>query len=102
MPPVRDVGNVVANRIELQSSGHLALRGTCMIRIIVDEAVKSQLLRAGEPCELVDAAGNKLGFFTREYVGYECPLSDTELDQIEREGGGRPLTDILADLEGRA
>ncbi len=73
-----------------------------MIRIVVDESVKTQLLRADEPCEVFDAAGNKLGCFTPEYIGYECPLSDVELDQIAREGGGRPLKDILRDLEGRA
>ena len=72
-----------------------------MNRIVVDESVKSQFLRAGEPCEVVDAAGNKLGSFTPEYVGYECPYSDEELRQAAQEGGGRPLKDILADLEGQ-
>jgi len=73
-----------------------------MIRIVVDEPVKTQLLRAGEPCEIVDSAGNKLGNFTPEYVGYECPLSDEELNRIQKEGGGRPLKDIIRDLERRA
>ena len=73
-----------------------------MIRIVVDETVKKQLLRAMEPCEVVDAAGNKLGNFTPEYVGYECPLSEEELDRIQLQGGGRPLKDILRDLERRA
>jgi hypothetical protein len=72
-----------------------------MNRIVVDEAVKSQFLRAGETCEVVDAAGNKLGCFTPEYEGYECPYSDEELRQAALEGGGRPLKDILADLEGQ-
>ena len=63
-------------------------------------SLKEQLLHAEDTCEIVDAAGNKLGRFTPEYVGYECPLSDEELDQIERRGGGRPLKDILRDLEG--
>lgn len=30
------------------------------------------------------------------------PISEEELDRIEREGGGRPLDEILRDLEGRA
>jgi hypothetical protein len=72
-----------------------------MIQIVVDETVKKQLLRANEPCEIVDAAGNKLGSFTPEYVGYECPYSDEDLREIERKGGGRPLKDILRDLENR-
>jgi hypothetical protein len=73
-----------------------------MNKIVVDDNVKSQFLGADEPCEVVDAAGNKLGNFMPEYVGYECPLGDEELDRIERKGGGRPLTDILRDLESRA
>jgi hypothetical protein len=72
-----------------------------MNRIVVDEAVKGQFLRAGEPCEVVDAAGNKLGSFVPEYVGYECPYTDEDLQKIEQKGGGRPLKDILRDLERR-
>ena len=73
-----------------------------MNRIVVDDSVKAKFLRAEEPCEVVDAAGNKLGNFTPQYVGYECPLSNEELDEIERKGGGRPLKDILRDLEKSA
>jgi len=72
-----------------------------MNRIVVDESVKKQFLRAEEPCEVVDAAGNKLGNFTPEYVGYECPYSDEDLRKIEQKGGGRPLKDILRDLANR-
>jgi hypothetical protein len=70
-----------------------------MIRIVVDESVKNQILLAGEACEVVDAAGNRLGSFLPEYERGVCPYSDEELEQAEREGGGRPLKDILADLE---
>ena len=73
-----------------------------MNRIVVNDFVKAEFLRAEEPCEVVDASGNKLGKFTPQYVGYECPLNNAVLDQIEREGGGRPLKDILSDLERRA
>jgi len=73
-----------------------------MNRIVVDDNVKSQFLQAGEPCEVVDAAGNKLGNFTPQYVGYECPYSDEELRKIEEKGGGRPLKEIFRDLERRA
>ncbi|MEX2315508.1 MAG: hypothetical protein WD669_00035 [Pirellulales bacterium] len=72
-----------------------------MNRIVVDESITSQLRSAVEPCAIFDASGNKLGYFTREYVGYECPYSEEELRQAESEGGGRPLKDILAELEGR-
>jgi hypothetical protein len=73
-----------------------------MIRIVVDEPIKSQFLRAGETCEIVDAAGNKLGKFTPQSVGIECPYSDEELRSAAAEGGGRPLDEILADLESQA
>jgi len=33
------------------------------------------------------------------YEGVEVPVSEEELDQIEREGGGRSLAEIMADLE---
>lgn len=72
-----------------------------MIRIVVDESVKTQFLRADEPCEVFDVAGNKLGSFTPDYVGYECPYSEEELQEAEQEGGGRPLREILADLESQ-
>ena len=74
-----------------------------MIQIVVDESVTKQLLAAAEPCAIFDAAGNKLGYFTpEEYRGYECPLTEEELDRIEQQGGGRPLADILRDLESQA
>ena len=34
-----------------------------------------------------------------DYVGYESPLSEEEIQRIRKEGGGRPLADILRDLE---
>jgi len=75
-----------------------------MIRITVDDSVTKQLREVAQPCEIYDPAGNKLGSFQptgreAEYNGYECPLSDEELEQIERDPRGRPLADILRDLE---
>jgi hypothetical protein len=72
-----------------------------MIQIVVDDSIKSQFLRAGETCEIVDTAGNKLGKFTPQSVGNECPYSDEELRNAAAEGGGRPLDEILADLESQ-
>jgi hypothetical protein len=46
-----------------------------MNRIVVDDFVKAEFLRAEEPCDVVDASGNKLGKFTPQYVGYECHLT---------------------------
>ena len=74
-----------------------------MNRIVLDHSLTKQLQDVEQPSELFDSAGHKLGFFTpREYEGYECPLTDAELDRIEQQGGGRPLEEILRDLEKRA
>ncbi len=74
-----------------------------MIRIVVNDETRLQFLIAGrQPCEIVDKAGNKLGEFLPDRHDYECPLSEAELDRIEKEGGGRPLVDILRDLESRS
>jgi hypothetical protein len=78
--------------------------GEKMIRITVDALATKQLREIAEPCEIYDPAGNKLGSFQpaggdAEYIGYECPLSDEELCRIERDPGGRPLAEILRDLE---
>jgi hypothetical protein len=75
-----------------------------MIRIVVDDPLSTKLRDIVEPCEVFDSSGNRLGYFRPEadvklYEGYECPLSDEELDEIERSHGGRPLADILRDLE---
>lgn len=77
-----------------------------MHRIIVDDSITVQLRKMMAPCELIDSAGNRLGLFQpisdeAAYEGYECPLTTEELDRIERTGGGRPLADILRDLESR-
>jgi hypothetical protein len=72
-----------------------------MIRIVVDESVKNEILLTGETCEVFDAAGNRLGSFVPEFKHGECPYSDEELERAASEGGGRPLKDILADLEKR-
>lgn len=71
-------------------------------RIVINGPARNEFHRAQHTCEVVDAAGNRLGTFTPHYVGFECPTSDEELDRIQAEGGGRALADILPELEGRA
>ena len=73
-----------------------------MIRIVLPQPFSDELRGAHETAEVYDSAGNKLGMFTPQYVGYECPTPLEELDRIEKQGGGRPLADILRDLEKRA
>jgi hypothetical protein len=75
-----------------------------MTQLTVDDATGSQFAAAGDRAEIRDRAGRLLGYFLPAADGYrgrECPLTEEELNQIEREGGGRPLSEILADLRAK-
>jgi len=74
---------------------------------VLDPSTVSQMKAVFVPAQLRDEKGTLLGYFhpvaTPETVDqYECPLSEEELDRREREGGGRPLADILSDLRNRS
>lgn len=75
-----------------------------MNRIIVDDVMRSKLGDLQFPTELQDESGRVLAYITpavdpSEYAELESPLSEEELTRREKEGGGRPLSEILADLE---
>ncbi len=62
---------------------------------------------AGDSAEIRDERGVLWGYFkpvvSPETVDqYECPVSEEELQRRSREGGGRPLADILSDLRNRS
>lgn len=72
--------------------------------IVVDHETKAKLGGASADVEVRDDSGRLLGYFfpadSRSlYDQIEIPISDEELDRISKEGGGRPLREILADLE---
>jgi hypothetical protein len=76
-----------------------------MYRIVVDQNVWSILQGVTDDAELCDAGGHVLGYFTPAadrtlYAGVESPTPPDELLRRKKEGGGRPLADILRDLEG--
>ena len=74
-----------------------------MTRIVVDPATQSQLANARKTLEICDNRGHVLGHFIPILDSrMEPQVSEEELDRRERAGGGRPLADILADLEKRA
>jgi hypothetical protein len=78
-----------------------------MDKVVVDPTVLASLGGIGHSVELCDPSGRSVGIFVPltdavDYEGYECPLSKEELDEIERAGGGRPLAEILRDLERMA
>ncbi len=70
--------------------------------VISDPTTEQQLRQAQTALKLIDKAGNVLGHFVPKAAGREPPpLSKEELRRRANEPG-RPLADILADLEKRA
>lgn len=73
-----------------------------MTRITVDPATLSKLAEIQTSAELCDADGNRIGFFhaAGAYMYRYVPdISEVELDRFAQESGGRPLADILRNLE---
>jgi hypothetical protein len=75
--------------------------------LVFDQPVIEKLKAVVVNAEIRDERGGLIGYFqpavTPETVNqYECPFSEEELLAAEREGGGRPLADILSDLRNRS
>lgn len=78
-----------------------------MIQVTVDTVLRTKLHNLTQALELCDESGRVLGRFSptldlSQYEGLEPQISEEELQRREREGGGRSLADIIADLEKRA
>jgi hypothetical protein len=72
-----------------------------MIRIILQDDVRTQLDGLSEPAELCDQAGRTMGHFvpsTAMGARDNCPYSIAELEQMRSEQGGRPLPEIWQSL----
>ncbi|MGO9115827.1 MAG: hypothetical protein ACLP9L_42010 [Thermoguttaceae bacterium] len=75
-----------------------------MDRIIVSNALKSELDALYAPVELVDTTGAPIGQFVPHCVKLEhddCPYSESELEQARAERGGRPLAEIWKSLNAK-
>ncbi len=77
-----------------------------MTRIVVDPVTLAKLEGVCQTVELCDAAGRVIGHFVpaldrSKHPDMEPRISTEELDRRLQAGGGRPLADILADLEKR-
>ena len=75
-----------------------------MTKVTVDEAVRARLGNLEEAFELCDESGRTLGYFTPAvdrslYESLKPPVTEEELQRREQQGGGRTLSEILADLE---
>ena len=72
--------------------------------LIVHDPLTSKLAAADSPLELCTPDGRVLGYFTpakAKQLRLEPPGTKEELDARFAAGGGRPLADILRDLEKR-
>jgi hypothetical protein len=79
-----------------------------MTKVIVDPATRAKLRDLTEPLELVTEDGRLLGRFSPVaadeadlYRDAEVPVTQDEVQRLLRQPPGRPLADILADLEKR-
>lgn len=75
-----------------------------MAKVTLDQNLAAKLRHLTERAELCDESGKTVGFFTplanrSLYEGLVIPISDEEIEQAAKEKKGRPLADILADLE---
>jgi hypothetical protein len=76
-----------------------------MTIVITDPVLLSQLTQASKPVEIHDAKGNFVGTFAPPYgklpPGMKSPITDEEIEELRKQPDGRPLADILRDLEKR-
>jgi hypothetical protein len=75
-----------------------------MERIIVSDALKSELDALFAPVELVDMTGAPIGQFVPHFVNVkydDCPYSEGDLEQSRVEAGGRPLAEIWKSLDAK-
>ncbi len=75
-----------------------------MNRIIIDDVIRSRLGDLRLPSELQDESGRVLAYLTPAadaavYAELDPQISEDELDRREKESRGRPLSEILSDLE---
>jgi len=72
---------------------------------VTDPGLLSQLA-AGDSLELKDPSGRVLGVFIPEGLGklppgVKSPFTDEQLVELRKQRTGRPLADILRDLEAK-
>lgn len=79
-----------------------------MTPVIVTPELRSLLPSLGQPLEFRDEEGHLLGCYTPTkvdaafYASLDPGITDEEIQRRIKEGGGRTLAEILADLEQRS
>ena len=72
-----------------------------MTQLILDASALAILPKLTESVELLDESGKTLGHFHPAPRRVQPLVSEEELRRRVQQGGGRPLADILADLEAK-
>jgi hypothetical protein len=75
--------------------------------LIFDSVTLEKLRHVNERMEIRDQKGELIGYFSPRidrslYDSVDIPVDDDELRRRAQKGGGRTLTEILAELERRA
>ena len=72
--------------------------------LVFDQSTIDKLKTVTIGAEVRDEQGTLIGYFVAPETidQYECPVDEEELLRRSREGGGRPLADILGDLRKRS
>jgi hypothetical protein len=73
--------------------------------VIIPDTLNAKLTAAGGAVELCTTDGTVVGYFTptgAKKYNLDPGISDEEAERRLAAGGGRPLKDILRDLEKRA
>lgn len=79
-----------------------------MIKVVLDPDLRGRLHNLSELVELHDEQGQVVGYVApvlggkSQYADLEVPVTDEEVQQLLKQPRGRPLADILADLEKRS
>lgn len=78
-----------------------------MTTVTIDSSLRERLYNLDRELQFCDEDGRVLGHFTpaagsRPSENFEFPHSVEELQRRAEQGGGRPLDQILADLEREA
>jgi hypothetical protein len=73
---------------------------------MLDEQLAENLRKVNDEVDIVDERGLVRGIYIpiRKYVpppGYKPPFTDEELDERSKVRTGRPLADIINDLEAK-
>lgn len=74
--------------------------------VVVKGVLKETLAAADAPLEVCDSSGRVLGYYSPASADplpvFEMSITPEEVARRLAAGGGRPLADILRDLEARA